>query len=430
MSRVSTVITVCLVALFLFGAGCRNFEPGASTLTYSFGEGGALKESVLRDLAGRFERDNPGTKIFLHSLPTTTDEQRVFYLSSLAAHSNFVDVFELDVIWTAEFAAADLLLDLSKRKGFGRADRARFITPLAKQATYDDRFYAAPYYATFGTLFYRRDLLERHGLQPPTTLEELVSQARQVGQAENISGFLWQARDYEGLACVFLEFYACHGDPVRVTGERVVLDPETTTRTLQFMFDMIHTHEITPSAVITHNEVDSTNAFREGRAVFMRNWNGAYHYVRERLDADAIGVARMPSSRGPITGGWLLAVNRRTEIPDIAVRFVQFMTQEDTQRLMRERRGQGPALNSLYSANTENPALPAAVAESSVIRPQSPDYFDFSLILTEEIRRVLIRENTVEEGASRIVSRTSELPLPERAGPEFPESNYMTRYRP
>ena len=157
----AALLLLCLVGPLW--AGCRDFEPGPRTLVYSYGEGGEIKDSLMRDLARRFEEQNEGTRVFLHALPSSTDAQRVFYLMSLMAHSIYVDLFELDVFWTAEFAAAGLLMDLSRHEAF--ADRSRFLEPLITQGTYDGKLYAAPYYATFGTLFYRADLLRKHNLQ-------------------------------------------------------------------------------------------------------------------------------------------------------------------------------------------------------------------------------------------------------------------------
>jgi multiple sugar transport system substrate-binding protein len=419
-------LLLCLVAPLW--TGCRNFDPGPKTLVYSYGEGGEIKDALMRDLARRFEEQNEGTRVFLHALPSSTDAQRVFYLTSLMAHSSYVDLFELDVYWMAEFAAAGLLMDLSRHAAF--ADRSRFIEPLITQGTYDGKLYAAPYYATFGTLFYRADLLRKHNLTAPRTIDELVQQARQVGRAEGLDGFLFQAENYEGLTCTFLELYACHGVPVHVEGKRAVFDPETTKRTLQFMYDAVHTHGITPESVLLHTEVESTNAFSEGRAVFMRNWNGAYRYIREGLAAAKIGVAAMPSSQGPLSGGWLLAVNRRTEVPKLAVNFAAFLSGRESQELMTKRRGQAPALRSMYQGESRPQGLPRDLLEGNVLRPQSPSYQGLSMILTEEVRAVLQKQRSVADGARQIVRRARKLKMSRIADPDYPKTNYLTTYRP
>jgi multiple sugar transport system substrate-binding protein len=261
----------------------------------------------------------------------------------------------------------------------------------------------------------------------------MVSQAKKVGEAEGIDGLLFQAADYEGLTCVFLELYACHGEPMRAQGERAVLDPDATRRTLQFMHDALHLHGITPDAVLSQMEIEQTEAFAAGEALFMRNWRGAYPYLRQRLSADQIGVMTMPSSRGPISGGFLLAVNRRTEVPDLALALADFLTRPESQRRLALR-GQSPALAALYGEGVGNVphvrGVPAVVPRRAVIRPQSPYYFELSQIITEEVRAVLREKQNVERGTARLVSRSRKLRLLRRAAPGFPKTNYMTRFRP
>ena len=424
----------CLaVTLLAMVSACSSGEnPARSgaqaiTMVFSYAEGGAGKQALMAKLARGFEAERPGVKVYLHPLPANTDSMRVFHLTSLASKSSYVDVIEADVIWTAEFAAAGLFKDLSSSKAL--ADRDSFLPALLAQATYDGKLHAAPYYATFGTLFHRADLLRKHDLKPPASLKDLVDQAKKVGEAEKVDGLLFQAADYEGLACVFFELYSCFGDPAQVEGGKVRLNPDVTLKTLRFMHDAIHLHKITPADVLSHTEVDSTERFARGEALFMRGWSGSHGTVSGRLPKEAVGVSVMPASRGPLSGGFLLAVNSRTDVPEHAEAFVAYMVRPATQRLLAARRGQGSALKALYNGPERPPGLAADGLQGHVIRPRSPYYFELSHVLTEEIRAVLNEQRTVGEGARRITSRAAALKLSRRATPGFLKSNYMTRYR-
>lgn len=421
---------VMLAALSLMACVGGDSSPASGkSVVFSFAEGGEAKAAALERLARGFEEERGGVRVFLHPLPSSTDAQRVFYLTTLSSRSNFVDVMEADVIWTAEFAAAGLLRELSGAAAL--ADTGRFLPGLLAQAGYGDKLYGAPYYATFGTLFYRADLLAKHKLKPPRTLAELLDQADKVGKAEAISGLLLQAADYEGLACVFFELYACLGDPAEVKEGKVSLDATITRDTLRFLHGAMHLRGAIPRDVLDHTEVDSTAIFGDGEAVFMRGWNGAHGAVARALPPGAVGTMIMPASRGPLSGGFLLAVNGHTDVPELAEAFVEYMLRTDSQRLLARERGQGPALTALYSDDARPAGLPGEGAPAGyLIRPRSPYYFELSQVVTEEVRAVLRGDRTVEEGASRLVARAGKLSLPRRAAPGFPQSSYMTRYRP
>ena len=95
-----------LVAALLAPAACTREAEEKSTLVLSYGRMFPGHRATLQELLVRFEARHPDIRVVLHPLPPVTDLQRTFYLQSFTAKSRFIDVFEMDVIWTAELAAA------------------------------------------------------------------------------------------------------------------------------------------------------------------------------------------------------------------------------------------------------------------------------------------------------------------------------------
>ncbi len=412
-----------IAAALLAASACADDQrvAGASarTLVFSYAETEKSRHDLLVSLARDFEAEHAGARVYMHRLPHSTDDQRTFYLTSLASRSRFVDVFKADVIWTAEFAAAGLLRDLSSSEAL--ADRSWYQPALLRQATYDGKQYAVPMSLSVGTLFYRLDLLRKHGLRPPRTLKELEQHARKVGQAEGMDGLHFPAEDYEGLACVFFELYACLGDPVSAVGGKVSLHPGVTRATLEFMHRAVHEVGITPASVLSQTEVESEEAFASGRAVFVRGWHRALPALVRRLGKDAVGVSAMPASRGPLSGGYLLAINRHTDVPRLAEAFVAFLSRPENRQRLAVPGAAQPAADEAGGVG--------GVPAPRIIRPMSPNYFELSQAITSEARAVLQGEATPAAAADRLVKRVGALKLPRRAGPEFPAASYMTRYR-
>ena len=69
-----------------------------------------------------------------------------------------------------------------------------------------------PFRSDAGMLYYRQDLLESAGYQPPETFEELVSISEDL-QNRGLAklGYLWQGKQYEGLAAMFVEILEGYG---------------------------------------------------------------------------------------------------------------------------------------------------------------------------------------------------------------------------
>jgi len=426
-----------IVLLAPFASGCSKSDTAGdrpTVLVFSYDEGGELKEKLLDGLIAKFEAENPKLRIQKHPLPGITDLERAFYMSSMAAQSTFVDVFETDVIWTSEFAAGGFLHPVDeyvtdeKRQGW--------VEPAVTEASYKGKLYAVPYYITYAALFYRPDLMKKHNLSTPVTWEDLVKQAETIAGAEGIHGLVWQARQGEGLVCNFLQFYYNMGGEISVQKRTIVIDGEeqeneivvfdetALEETLTFMTDLIHKHEISPGAVLDHVGEDSEELFRDGEAAFMINTQAAALYVPEGKIGKGFAMAPLPGRQIALTGGWQMAVNARSVHPDEAFKFAEFMTRETSQREFLTKRGQGPVVKSLYQG--EVPGLPQLsvlkqLAVKTRTRPKSPYYHLFSLMLAEEIHAVLEQDNTPKEGTAVILRRCEELDFPKIAEPDFPK---------
>ncbi|TCJ18911.1 extracellular solute-binding protein, partial [Rubrobacter taiwanensis] len=70
-----------------------------------------------------------------------------------------------DVIWPAQFAANGWIVDLSDRFG----NRGDFLEGTIQSNTYEGAIYGVPWFTDAGMLYYRADLLEEAGVEPPTT---------------------------------------------------------------------------------------------------------------------------------------------------------------------------------------------------------------------------------------------------------------------
>ncbi len=81
----------------------------------------------------------------------------------------------------------------------------------------DGKIVALPMFTDAPALYYRTDLLEKHGFEPPTTWVEMAETAQAVMEAERaegnaeIWGFVWQGSAYEGLTCNALEWVKSNG---------------------------------------------------------------------------------------------------------------------------------------------------------------------------------------------------------------------------
>jgi multiple sugar transport system substrate-binding protein len=378
-------------------------------LTFS-GSAVGREAEILERQFDRFETAHPPWRVELRSTPDSADERRQLYVQWLNARAARPDVLQLDVIWTAEFAAAGWIRALD--------DFAPVVSDFFPGSIEADRWrgslYALPWFVDVGMLYWRTDLMP----QPPATFEALMQQADDVMQGEGLPfGFVWQGARYEGLVTVFLEHLGGFGGQIVDEHGEITVDSEEAVRALTYMRDAIWSRHVVPSAVLTWQEEQSRFAFQNGQAAFMRNWPYAHALMQDSRGSRVAGkfdISLMPAAAGgsptAALGGSHLAINAYSAHANAAFDLIAFLTAPD-QMLERARvAGQFPSRLSLYDtpALTEALGLAASsarrVIESARPRPVTPIYSELSDILQIRLHRALSQQQEPREALGEAAS--------------------------
>ena len=353
---------------------------------------------VWRDLFDRFEQQNPGLHVqFVEGPPATNAREDLYSTAFLAGRGGF-DVVYADVVWVPKFAAAGWLMDLTDRMSVD--DRRDFLPADVQGSTYRGRLYRIPALTDAGLLYYRKDLVGK----PPDTFADLLARAKDH-QNPDRWGFVWQGKQYEGLVTCFLEILWGHGGEWIDADTRAVrLDERPALEALRFMVDLIG--DVSPPGTTTHTEEESRIIFRNGRAVFLRNW----FYVWGLMDQDG-GIGRnqvafapmvhAPGSQSAATlGGWGFAISRFTKDPDAAWRLVDFLTRPESLAQVRDRMGRVSARQSQVPADL----LPILL--NARPRPPIPEYAQTSDILQRWLSAALTGRAPPAEALSQAAVET------------------------
>ena len=137
----------------------------------------------LPKLIAKFNESHPNGKVTLHELPDEADQQRQQMIQNTQIKNPKMAVLNVDVVWTAEFAANSYIEalppDLFPTDGM--------LKPTVDSATYFDKLYAYPRTSNGGLLFYRTDLLDKYSLEVPTTFDEMKAACDKITAGEKNS---------------------------------------------------------------------------------------------------------------------------------------------------------------------------------------------------------------------------------------------------
>ncbi|MCE8018021.1 ABC transporter substrate-binding protein [Halomonas sp. MCCC 1A17488] len=354
----------------------------AADLTISCGAVGA--ELQLCQQGVRAWEEKTGHSVDVVSTPNSSTERLSLYQQILSANSTDIDIMQIDVVWPG--LLANHLLDL--REVLGDDAGEGHFAAIIENNTIDGRLVAMPWFTDAGVLYYRADLLEQYGHEPPQTWQELTEIAREIQNAEReagndrMHGFVFQGRAYEGLTCNALEWVASHGGGTLVDADgEVTIDNPQAAAALDLAASWIG--EIAPEGVLNYTEEEARGVFQGGNAVFMRNWPYAWALAQSE-DSEVrgkVGVTQLPhageGSSAATLGGWNLAVSRYSENAELAAELVAFLAGEEEQKRRAIKGAYNPTLETLYQDDEVLEAVPFfgdlyETFVNAVARPSAP----------------------------------------------------------
>lgn len=288
--------------------------------------------------------------------PSSATARLALYSQLLAAHSDAVDVFQIDIVWPGLLGPD--MIDL--RKYVPQSETAGDFPRIVEADTWHGKLVALPWFTNAGVLYYRKDLLHKYGLKPPATWQELSQDAAIIQKGERAAGnarfwgYVFQGKAYEGLTCDALEWVASFGGGTFVASDgKVTADNPKAVSAIAWAASTVG--KIAPEGVLNYEEEDARGVFQSGNAAFMRNWPYAWALAQsaESPIRGKVGVEPLPSgtSDGPhvgALGGENLAVSRFSRHPDVAASLARFMTSEAEQKYRAIHGSFNPTISALY----------------------------------------------------------------------------------
>jgi multiple sugar transport system substrate-binding protein len=347
---------------------------------------------VLKEFLDRWNKDHEDEKVTLVELPESADDQRSQFINNAQAKSDAYTVLGLDVVWTAEFAANQWVVELPKDK----LPIDDMIPATVETATYFDKLYAMPYSTNGQLLFSRKDLLEDAGYdEPPATYDEMYEIIEKVmADNDGINGFGGQFAKYEGLTCQITGVVKSAGGELFDEDGKPQADSAEAVAGLQVLRDGFDKKYI-PKEALTYMEEESRQAFQDGKLVFLQNWP----YVYEKFQADdgsskvndKVSVSLVPAVKGEGTstvGGLNYAISAFAKNKGTALDFIAFMGAAEQQKAWFEQTGNPTVANAVYEDEDLKKKFPFLTTlkdsiDKGAVRPQVVKYGEVTQAIQE-----------------------------------------------
>ena len=379
-SRCASLIGVA--ALLTALAACSGGPEGTVINLYG-GASGVGFDKIIDDCnqqaAGRYT-------IVGNLLPSDADGQRDQFVRRLAAKDDGMDLLGMDVTWTAEFAEAKWIRELTgEQKAQAIKDT---LQPPIDTATWKDKLYGVPRTTNVQLMWYRKSLVPT----PPKTFDEMIAMAQQLKSQGKPYEIGLTAAQYEGYVVNVNNLITAYGGTlVNEDSSKPTIDDKTVQALT--MLRKLATSGVTSASLSNAQEPEVFADLQAERSAFSLNWPYVLSSMREANPklVDDLGYAPYPSVDGgppKVTlGGMNYAISRYSKHPDESFEAAMCLRNEKNALSAAIDGGDVPALATVFELPEFKKAYPMADVmmtelEAAVPRPVSPVYQNISTIVS------------------------------------------------
>lgn len=373
-------------------------EPADDKTTIKFAVQ-ADSTDALNQIVAAFNEKSENYQVEAIIMTNDSGQMHDQLLNTLSSKSGEYDVISMDVVWAGEFAAAgylDPIDELIQDNGWLPTD---FNKGSMDSGKYAGKNYVLPYFPDLGFLFVRTDIVSEEDLATlqsgDYTYDDLLAMAEMYqGEANTEYGYVFQAKQYEGLVVNLNEFTANWADI------------EGGLSTMKAYMDA----GILPDDILNYDEGATHTAFLNGEAVFGRNWpymNGMIAAGDQEVTSDQVDFAPLPA--GGSVGGWILGINAAGQNKEGAEEFLSFVAGPEGQKINATVGSYLPGYNELLedadvqasNALLTNPGFTKAL-EMTIARPVVANYAEVSDQIQLLTHSFLSGNSELEEAVSGI----------------------------
>ncbi len=402
MPRIRTILT--LLAIGLVGLTGLALAQDV-TLRALFMQQAAYSDDDVRNMTADFEQQHPGVKVDIEFVSYEALHNKI--ITAAAAGGGGYDVVLFDVIWPAEFAQNDILVDITGRLSQSMIDQ---VVPGAwTTVMFDGHYYGIPWILDTKYLFYNKDMLQKAGISaPPTTWQELLDQAKTIKDAGIVQyPIVWSWGQAEAIVCDYTTLLSAFGGSFFDAGQPT-FNQGGGLEALQYMKQSLDQGLTNPASTESLEE-DVRRIFSSGQAAFALNWTYMYNLANDPAESQVAGQVDVVPAPGDGTHSQVSAVNGSMGLgitsgsthPDEAYQYITYLTSQPVQE--KYAKLSLPIWKASYDsaavAQGQESLIAAAKQSLGAMypRPLLIQYPQFSTWLQTDIHRALLGQLTPKD---------------------------------
>jgi multiple sugar transport system substrate-binding protein len=198
--------------------------------------------------------------------------------------------------------------------------------------TFDGKVYMVPLVTEWQVIYYRKDLLQKAGLKPPTNFAELEAAARKLN-ADGVAGLAARGKGAAGVTQLSSFVYNYGG--FYLDKGVAVFDSKAAVDAIRFYGKLLSNYG--PRGVVAMSWENIMPLFQAGKIAMWTDASVFYSQIvdpaKTQVPVANVGIARFPA--GPkkdtpyYTVSWGIAVAKQSKNKDLAMRFLEWATSKE-----------------------------------------------------------------------------------------------------
>lgn len=406
-------ICILLLASVLVGCGGDTDKADSDEVVLKFGLWDKYQQPILREIADKYEAENPGVKIDIQLTPFS---QYWTKLETAATGGVLPDIFWMNGPNIVKYASNDMILPISENVEKDSMDLSVYPEGLINLYTVGDKLYGIPKDWDLTALWYNKEIFDAKGVEYPTnewTWDDMVEAARKLtDESEGTYGIAARPMTQEG---IYDTIPQAGGYIISEDRTKSGYDTEEAIKGTQIWLDLIE-EGLSP----TLEELTDTNGvemFKSGKLamVYAASWNVPVFMDNENIK-DVIDLVEMPiiKERAATIHGLSNVISANTKYPEEAWDFVKYLGGKEANEVWAKSGAVIPARKDvleIWEESNPNINLHAFTAglEYSVMYPVSQNTAKWNDLENEYIKQMWHGNLTAEEGLKKLAEGMNKL---------------------
>ncbi len=368
-------------------AACGGSDSGTPVINLYGGASAAGFDKIIADCN---KQANGEYKIVGNLLPSDADGQREQLVRRLAAKDSSMDLIGMDVVWTAEFAEAGWIRELTDAQKEA-ANEDTLEAPIAT-AVWKDKQYGIPKHTNVQLLWYRKSLVP----EAPKTWDDVLAMSKKLKSEGKPYVIGITAAQYEGYVVGFNTILSSLGGTlVNEDSTKVTVDDKTVDAL--GILHTLATDGLASKSLSNSQEPEVFAQMQSGEAAFIMNWPYVLSAMKtaNKEVADDLGYSKLPEfapgepARATL-GGMDYAISSYSKHPKQTFDAAMCLRSPEHQLQTSLEAGDPPVAPSVYEQAKFKESYPMGPdmldeLKTAAARPITPLYQNISTIVSSTL---------------------------------------------